>query len=171
MRLSRRRALAGAAAATVLSACGAPQTLIPYTPAAGVQNGPNAANPNPGDDRYVAVRNLLVLVTEKGSGFLSGSLVARNEAVSLRDVSGAPVVTGGALGTPLVVSGGTRLDIPANRIVVLTDQPAILVKSPELVAGMTAEIVLTFDKGDAVRLKVPVYAASHPDFAGIKPKK
>ncbi len=170
MRLSRRHLLAGAAAASVLAGCAAPQTLIPYTPAAGVNNGPNAANLNPGDDRLVIVRNLLIVETAKGTGFLSGSLIARNEPVSLRDVTGAPVVADGSPGTPFVVSGGTRLDIPANQIVVLTDKPAITLRSPNLVAGFTADVVLTFDKGDPVRLRVPVYSNTNPDFATIKPK-
>lgn len=170
MRLSRRHVLAGAAA-TILAGCATPQTLVPYTQAAGVNNGPNADNPDPGDDRYVAVGNLLIVVTEPGSGFLSGSFTARNEPVSLRDVAGAPIRAGGAAGTAFVVSGGTRLDIPARTMVVLTDKPAITLRSPDLVAGLTAEVVLTFDRGDAVRLKVPVYSAALPGFATVTPKK
>ena len=171
MRLSVRRIVAGAAAALVLAACATPQTLVPYTPAAGVNNGPRAEVPNPGDDRHVLVRNLLIVTTGDGSGFLSGSLASRGEAVALRDVSGAPVRADGTVGTAFVVSGGTRVDVPARSLVVLTDQPTITVKSPDLVPGFTAEVVLTFDKGDAVRLLVPVYPSTNPDFATIVPKR
>ncbi|HOB04140.1 MAG TPA: hypothetical protein PKM36_02580 [Propionibacteriaceae bacterium] len=171
MSLSRRRILTGAAAALTLGACSTPQTLIPYTPAAGVNNGPNAAEPHRSDDRVVAVRNLLIVTTSDGNGYLSGSLVARGEPVTLRDVAGSPIKADGTAGTALVVSGGTRLDVPANTIKVLTDQPSIQVKSPDLVAGRTAELSLTFDKGDVVRLKVPVYASTMPEFATITPKK
>ena len=102
MRLSVRRIVAGAAAALVLAACATPQTLVPYTPAAGVNNGPRAEVPNPGDDRHVLVRNLLIVTTGDGSGFLSGSLASRGEAVALRDVSGAPVRADGTVGTAFV---------------------------------------------------------------------
>jgi hypothetical protein len=169
MTMSRRLMLG--AAVTLMAGCGKPQTLIPYTPAAGVNNGPRADLPNPGDDTHVDVRNLLVVATAPGTGFLSGTIIAKAEPVTLRDVSGAPIKTGGALGTAFVVSGGTSVAVPARKVVVLTETTAITLKSSDLVAGGTAEITLSFDKGVPVRLKVPVYASTMPEFATITPKK
>ena len=76
MRLSVRRIVAGAAAALVLAACATPQTLVPYTPAAGVNNGPRAEVPNPGDDR----KNYYV---PESVGIATGLLIAALHSAGL----------------------------------------------------------------------------------------
>ncbi|MFT3970922.1 MAG: hypothetical protein QM695_11780 [Micropruina sp.] len=146
--------------ALALTGCGMDaQTLQPYTPAEGVNSttGP------------VMVRNLLIVADSTGRGVVSAS-VATYTGDTLTGVSGTPQKSDGSLGSPLVVtSTGLPTMLPANTLVVLTDEPVrVAVTSPDLKPGLLADVTLTFAKSDPVTLVAPVMSSSEPEFQNIK---
>ncbi len=159
----RRGRLGRGLAALVLSAgvalgaggCGFDvQTLQPYTPAEGV-------NVEVGGERRgdVAVRNLLVLADEQGSGFLSAAVYAPAGEDTLESVSGFPILADGTVGPPLTIEVPTGMTFaPEDDAVVLTsDRPAITVEGEDMQPGLTVELTLTFSQAGATQpLQVPV---------------
>jgi hypothetical protein len=149
-------------AVAVTAACGTDQqTLRPYTPAEGV-------NLDVGGERGVKVRNLMILSRTEGEGFLSGTLIAvdRNQ---LTAVSGKAIKSDGSDGAPLTASIPGPINLDPGVPVVLTAGPELRVNSPDLQAGLTAEVTLEFNPAGAVTLRVPVVSANEPPYATITP--
>jgi hypothetical protein len=149
-------------AVAVTAACGTDQqTLRPYTPSEGL-------NLDVGGERGVKVRNLMILSRTEGEGFLSGTLIAadRNQ---LTAVSGKAIKSDGSDGAPLTVSIPAAINLDPGVLVVLTAGPEISVKSPDLQAGLLAEVTLEFSPAGAATLRVPVVDANEPPYATITP--
>lgn len=145
--------------ALALTGCGfSAQTLQPYTPAEGVNTSLG----------QVMVRNVLVIADTTGQGLVSASLVSYGDD-TLTAVAGTPHKVDGSAGSPLVVTAtGLPLTLKPNKLVVLTDAPLrIAVSSPDLKAGLLADLTLTFSKAGQVKLVVPVLSSDEPEFEGI----
>lgn len=146
--------------ALALSGCVAQfQTLQPYTPGEGV-------NADLGSS--IRVRNLLVVADTSGKGVISASLVAYVDD-TLTSVTGVAQKADGTTGSALVTTPtGLPLTLPANSLQVLTNPPTRLaVSSPDLKAGLLAQITLNFTKAGPITLVAPVLSSSDPDFEGI----
>ena len=52
---------------------------------------------------------------------------------------------------------------------VLTDQAPITVQSPDLMAGLVANVTLAFQNAGEVSLRVPVVDGNEPQYATLKP--
>lgn len=154
-----------------LSACGTPQTLVPYTPAQGVnadaqrQGAPEGSNEVP-----LKIRNLTI-VSEPGSGtgFLAGSLIAPTDrADALVGVGGRTLTAENEPGTTIPPIS-LNMELPAGRMVILSEQPPIRVSAPELRPGLVAEVRLIFEDSEAQALRVPIMDATHPDYRDVEP--
>jgi hypothetical protein len=150
-------------AASVATACGfEQQTLRPYTPAEGV-------NFDVGGDRGVKVRNLMILSRTEGEGFLSATMVAgdRNQ---LTGISGKAIKSDGTDGAPLVATISSPITLESGVPVILTDGPPITVRSPDLEAGLLAEVTLQFSPAGSTTVRIPVVDASEGPYATVTPQ-
>ena len=146
----------------VTSACGmSVQTSKPYTPSEGI-------NVDVGGFAGVKVRNLLILSRADGEGYLSGTLVARQRN-SLTAVSGKAIKVDGTDGAPITATIPQQISLGNGLVVVLTDQPLIVLKSPDLKAGLTAQLTLEFSPAGQTTVIVPVVDAKQPPYATISP--
>lgn len=165
----RRLARAGAAiiltaALTATAGCGFDvQTNQPYTPAEGinVDVGPR--------QQAVAVRNLVIVSKEPGSGYVSASLTAAAHTDALQRITGRAYTRDGQPGAPLTVNQPGPVQVPAGSLVVLTDQPLIEVTSADLEPGLEAEVTLTFATAGETTMRIPVVSADDPQFATVSP--
>lgn len=150
----------------VSGACGQDvQTNRPYTPAEGVNiDVGDPANP----DQVVHVRNLLLISWEPGEGVVSASIVTDGRD-ALTSVSGTPIKVDGSQGAPFTATIGNTVSIANGAQVVLTDQAPITVTSPDLMAGLDAEVTLAFQNAGEVTLRVPVVDGNEPQYATLKP--
>lgn len=137
------------------TACAAPQTNIPYTPAAGVNT----------DLSGMKVRNL-VIVEKDGSGALSGALLSATDDTLTSIAGAADKADGTTLSQP--TSQPVGLAVPANRLVKL-DAATAPITYQGLTAGMTATVRLTFARAGTVQLTVPVLSGDHADFSAAAP--
>lgn len=171
----RHRLTRGVAAVTLtlgltagLSGCGFDvQTLQPYTPEAGVNTDVSTEQ---GVGPTTVVRNLLVISRADGEGFLSAGLSVERPD-ELVDVTGVAIGPDGQRGAPLQVTlGGDYVLEPAEGLVVLTtDRPVITVSGEGIVAGLTAELTLTFREGGTTTLAVPIVDGLAEDYATVTP--
>ncbi|MGA4507903.1 hypothetical protein ACQB6R_02585 [Propionibacteriaceae bacterium G1746] len=143
-------AAASLAAVVALGGCVSTFTAQPYTPGVGV----NA------DAGQVKAR-ALVLVLDGQSAHLTGSIVS-TEADTLTSVKGTAQDSSfndlGALTFP-----DARVAIPSNKLVPLTPQN-LVATSPDLKAGLTAKLTLTFDKSGTTTVVVPIVSNENPDY-------
>jgi len=146
----------------VTSACGmSVQTSKPYTPSEGI-------NVDVGGFAGVKVRNLLVLSRADGEGYLSGTLVSQQRN-SLTAVSGKAIKIDGTDGAPITATIPQQISLGNGLVVVLTDQPLIVLKSPDLKAGLTAQLTLEFSEAGQANVIVPVVDAKQPPYSSISP--
>jgi hypothetical protein len=159
--VNARRSLAAvvlALAVPALTSCDVnfdAQTDQPYNPAAGV------------DDRsgQVDVLNALVVSGTPGSGTVIATLVNNNQnkADSLRGVSGA-----GADSSLKVTPGGTTT-IPQGGLLNLATKGSIFVRGARVVPGNFVDLTFSFQRGEAITVKVPVLnARSSSIYSGVK---
>lgn len=167
------RALRGGASLVVAigllffaAACGQNvQTNRPYTPAEGVNiDVGNPATPN----KVVHVRNLAIISWGPGEGVLSGSIVTADRD-SLSAVSGMPFKVDGSEGAPFTGTIPSTVSVANGLQVVLTDQPPIIVKSPDIKPGLDADVTLQFENAGEVALRVPILDGNEPQYATLKP--
>jgi hypothetical protein len=161
---------ARAAAALLLSlglmgsaaACGFDaQLLKPYNPADGT-------NIDVGEDGALKVRNLQVVSRAKGEGYISATLVS-TAADRLTGITVAPQTLEGTAGAPVQATLAAPIEL-GGPIVVMTDtQPLVTVSSPEIVAGGSAGIVMTFEKAGQVSLNAPIVDGTVPPWSTISP--
>jgi hypothetical protein len=143
------------------AACGFDvQTNRPYTPAQGVND--DVGNPP------VQVRNLMVLARENGVGYLSATMTAAERDALVR-VTGKPVKVDYAFGTDFTVVQSGPVALNPGAIVILTKQPLIELKSPDLLVGVEAEVTLTFGNAGELKRRVPVVNADEQPYATISP--
>jgi hypothetical protein len=147
------------------AACGQNvQTNRPYTPAEGVNiDVGNPATPN----KVVHVRNLSIISWGPGEGVLSGSIVTADRD-SLSAVSGVPLKIDGE-GAPFTGTIPSTVSLANGLQVVLTDQPPIIVKSPDIMPGFGANVTLQFENAGEVTLRVPILDGNEPQYATLKP--
>ena len=148
------------------AACGQNvQTNRPYTPAEGVNiDVGNPATPN----EVVHVRNLAIISWGPGEGVLSGSIVTADRD-SLSAVSGMPFKVDGSEGAPFTGTIPSTVSVANGLQVVLTDQPPIIVKSPDIKPGLDADVTLQFENAGEVTLRVPILDGKEPQYATLKP--
>ncbi len=148
-------------------ACGMDdQTLRPYTPAEGI----NVDVGDPADvENQVYVRNLLIISSAPGVGIVSGSLVTDGRD-QLSGISGVPIKADGSEGAPFTATLSNTVSIANGALVVLTEGAPITVRSPDLVAGLTARLTLTFAKAGEATVIVPVMDGNEPQYATISPE-
>ena len=141
-------ALAGVVA---LGGCTSTFTAQPFTPGIGtnVDAGP------------VKVR-ALVLVLDGDTAQLTGSIVG-NESDTLVSITGnaqdASFTNQGDLTFP-----DARIALSPNKLTSLTDKK-LTATSADLVEGLTAEIVFTFEKAGTATVQVPVVSSDHNDYS------
>ena len=180
-RASRTTVRAGGSARTVRSAaslllvigflflagaCGQDvQTNRPYTPAEGVNiDVGNSANP----DDLVHVRNLLIISWAPGEGVVSGTMVTDGRD-ALTGVSGIPLKADGTEGVPFTGTIPSTVALANGLQVVLTDQPPIIVKSPDIMPGLEAILTLQFENAGEVTLKAPIVDGNESQYVSLKP--
>ena len=172
-RQSPRILAASALAALVvgLSACGTPQTLVPYTPAHGVNvDAPRMGATEADNEVPLKVRNLLIVSEpDSGEGYLSGTLYAPNfRADELVSVDGVSLTSDNTPGAP-IPAVTANLELPAGQTVVLTDQQPIELVSAGIVPGLVAELTLTFADSEAQTLLVPVMSSEKSEYETVEP--
>jgi hypothetical protein len=148
------------------AACGMNvQTNRPYTPSDGVAvDVGDPANPN----KVVHVRNLSIISWAPGEGVLSGSIVTADRD-SLTAVSGTPIKVDGSEGTPFTATIPSTVAVANGHQVVLTDQPPIIVKSPDLKAGLDAIVTLQFENAGEVTTRAPIVDGNIGPYVSLKP--
>jgi hypothetical protein len=150
----------------VSGACGQDvQTNRPYTPAEGVNvDVGDPANP----DKVVHVRNLLIISWAPGEGVVSASIVT-DDRDALTSVSGTPVKVDGTKGAPFTATIPNTVSLANGLQVVLTDQEPITVKSPDLMAGLEADVTLGFQNAGEVTVRVPVVDGKEAQYTPLQP--
>ena len=150
----------------VSGACGQDvQTNRPYTPAEGVNiDVGDPANP----DKVVHVRNLLIISWAPGEGVVSASIVT-DDRDALTSVSGTPIKVDGTEGAPFTATIPNTVSLANGRQVVLTDQEPITVKSPDLRAGLDANVTLGFQNAGEVTVRVPVVDGNEAQYTPLRP--
>jgi hypothetical protein len=147
----------------VTTACGmSAQTSKPYTPSEGI-------NIDVGGYAGVKVRNLLILSRADGEGYLSGTLVSQQRN-SLTAVSGKAIKADGTDGAPITATIPQQVSLGNGLVVVLTSQQLIVLKSPDLKAGLTAQLTLEFSEAGQATVLVPVVDAKEPPYSTISPE-
>jgi hypothetical protein len=147
----------------VTTACGmSAQTTKPYTPSEGI-------SVDVGGYAGVKVRNLLILSRADGEGYLSGTLVSQQRS-SLTSVSGKAIKADGTDGAPITATIPQQISLGNGLVVVLTSQPLIVLKSPDLKAGLTAQLTLEFTEAGQTAVIVPVVDAKQPPYSTISPE-
>jgi hypothetical protein len=140
------------------------QTSQPYTPGEGVAvDVGDPANPN----KVVHVRNLSIISWAPGEGVVSGSIVTADRD-SLTGVSGMPIKADGSEGAPFTGTIPSTISVANGTQVVLTDQP-IIVKSPDLKAGLDAIVTLQFENAGEVTLRAPILDGNVGPYVSLKP--
>ena len=149
------------------AACGNDaQTLRPYTPGEGI----NVDVGDPADTRnQVDVRNLLLISKAPGEAIVSASLVTDGRD-QLSSITGVPIKADGSEGAQFTATLPNTVSIANGALVVLTDSAPITVSSPDLAAGLTARLTLTFAKAGEVTVVVPVMDANEPQYESISPE-
>ncbi|MDO4785277.1 MAG: hypothetical protein Q3997_09370 [Propionibacteriaceae bacterium] len=146
---SRRQLLAGFGVASLLAAgCTAGDWREEAPPAAGVQA-------TVGD---VTLRNLILVVGDRGESVLMGSGVAAS-ADTLVSVRLTPHDAAGNAAPARTYAAG--VSFPAQALTPATVRFA----NADLKPGMVADLTLSFDKAGQQTLRVPSLASTHPDFA------
>jgi hypothetical protein len=141
------------------------QTNRPYTPSEGVNvDVGDPANPN----KVVHVRNLSIISWTPGEGVVSGSIVTADRD-SLTGVSGVPIKVDGTEGVPFTGTIPSTISVANGSQVVLTDQPPILVKSPDIKPGLDAMVTLQFENAGEATLRAPIVDGNVGPYVSLKP--
>jgi hypothetical protein len=147
-------------------ACGTDaQTLRPYTPAEGI----NLDVGNPSDPKSVVyVRNLLIISKAPGQGVLSATLLTDGRD-QLTEVTGTAIKVDGTVGAPFSASLANTVSFANGAPIVLTDGTPIALNSPDLAAGLAANVTLQFRNAGEATAVVPVVDGNEPHYATISP--
>lgn len=85
-------------------------------------------------------------------------------------VSGKAIKVDGTEGAPITATIPQQISLGNGLVVVLTSQPLIMLKSPDLKAGLTAQLTLEFSEAGQVTVIVPVVDGRQPPFTSISPE-
>ena len=141
------------------------QTNQPYTPGEGVSvDVGDPANPN----KVVHVRNLLIISWAPGEGVVSASMVTADRD-SLTAVTGIPIKADGSEGAPFTGTIPSTVSLANGLQVVLTDQPPIIVKSPDIKPGLDAIVTLQFENAGEVTARAPIVDGNESPYVSLKP--
>ena len=141
------------------------QTSQPYTPGEGVNvDVGDPANAN----QVVHVRNLTIITWAPGEGIVSGSIVTAGRD-SLTAVSGVPIKADGSEGAPFTGTIPSTVTVANGVQVVLTDQPPIIVKSPDIAAGLDAVVTLQFANAGEITTRAPIVDGNVGQYVPLKP--
>jgi hypothetical protein len=141
------------------------QTNKPYNPAEGVNvDVGDPAQPN----KVVHVRNLMIISWAPGEGVISGSIVTADRD-SLTAVTGIPIKADGSEGAPFTGTIPSTVSLANGVLVVLTAQPPIIVKSPDIMAGLDAVLTLQFENAGEVTTRAPIVEGSDAEYVSLKP--
>jgi len=141
------------------------QTNRAYTPSDGVNiDVGDLANPT----KVIHVRNLAIISWAPGEGVVSGSIVTAGRD-SLTGVSGVPIKIDGTEGVPFTGTIPSTVTVANGLQVVLTDQPPILVKSPDIKPGLDAVVTLQFENAGEVTLRAPIVDGNVGTYVSLKP--
>lgn len=141
------------------------QTSQPYTPGEGINvDVGDPADPN----KVIHVRNLMIISWGPGEGVVSGTMVTADRD-SLTGVSGTPIKVGGIEGAPFAVTMPSTVALASGVPVVLTDQPPILVKSPDIMPGFGARLTLQFENAGEETVLVPIVDGNESQYVTLKP--
>ena len=135
------------------------QLLQPYTPADGT-------NLDVGEDGTLKVRNLQVVATAPGEGYLSATIIS-NAPERLTGATVAPVTLEGTPAPAAPVTLPSPVTLDPGQLLVLTDEPLIRVDAPGLQAGASANVVLQFAEAGPVALTCPVVDGTVPPWSEI----
>lgn len=141
------------------------QTNKAYQPADGVNvDVGDPAIPN----KVVHVRNLAIISWVPGEGVVSGSIVTADRD-SLTGVSGIPIKADGSEGAPFTGTIPSTVALANSVQVVLTNQPPIAVKSPDIKPGLDAIVTLQFENAGEVTLRAPILDGNESPYVSVKP--
>jgi hypothetical protein len=141
------------------------QTNKPYQPADGVNvDVGDPANPS----EVVHVRNLAIISWAPGEGVVSGSIVTAGRD-SLTAVTGIPIKADGSEGAPFTGTMPSTVALANGFQVVLTDQPPIVVTSPDLKPGLDAVLTLQFENAGEITTRVPIVDGNEAPYVSLKP--
>lgn len=135
------------------------QLLKPYNPADGT-------NIDVGEDGTLKVRNLQVVATADGQGYLSATIVS-NAPERLTGATVAPQTLEGTPAPAVPARLPAPIELDPGQLLVLTDEPLIRVDAPQLQAGATATVVLQFAEAGPVTLICPVVDGTVPPWSDI----
>lgn len=166
------RAIAAAALAALvvgLSSCAAPQTLLPYTPA----NGVNIDAPRQGaadaSEVPLKVRNLVVIAeSDANVGLVSAAIIApegrddRLISVEGRTFDQANQPTG------RIAPVQANIDLPGGEMVILTEGQQVQLAG-DLTPGLLVELKLTFQNSQEQVVQVPIMDGMGPDYKSVRP--
>jgi hypothetical protein len=150
----------------LVGACGRDvQTNQPYTPGEGINlDVGDPAQPN----KVVHVRNLMIISWAPGEGVVSGSIVTADRD-SLTAVTGFPIKPDGSQGAPFTGTIPSTVALANGQQVVLTAQPPIIVKSPDIMAGLDTVLTLQFENAGEVTAKAPIVDGNEAQYVSLKP--
>jgi len=141
------------------------QTNQPYTPGEGINvDVGDPAQPN----KVVHVRNLMIISWAPGEGVISGSIVTANRD-SLTAITGRVIKPDGSEGAPFTGMIPSTVALANGVLVVLTAQPPIIVKSPDIMPGLDAVLTLQFENAGEVTTRAPIVEGSDAEYASLKP--
>jgi hypothetical protein len=161
-----RRVVAAALLSVTLTAlvtgCGFnAQTNMPYTPSDGT-------NADIGNGGALKIRNLVLISRTKGEGIVSATLIGNTDD-QLSSVSVAPIKLDGTPAAAVTASPTAPLQLGGGSITVLTNIAPLTVSAPDLMAGLTATVTMTFAKAGPVSLNCPVVDGSIPPWSQVTP--
>jgi hypothetical protein len=151
-----------AACATItlgLTGCGFDEgTLDVISPGQGVNT----------DAGQVAIRNIVLVATAEHTARITGVL-SSPVADRLVAVSGHPHTSQGTAGAAFTVAG-PPLALSANTLLDLTDgRTGVMVSSPDLVSGYSADVTFTFASGASGTVIAPVFDTQVKDYSSVTP--
>jgi hypothetical protein len=116
----------------------------------------------------VHVRNLMIISWGPGEGIVSGSMVTADRD-SLTAVTGIPIKADGSEGVPFTGTIPSTVALANGFQVVLTDQPPIVVKSPDIMPGLDAMLTLQFENAGETTTRVPIVNGNESQYVSLKP--
>lgn len=120
------------------------------------------------DAGRVAIRNIVLVATAEHTARITGALSSPT-ADRLVSVSGHPHTSQGTAGAAFTVTG-PPISLAANTLLDLTDgTTGVMVSSPDLVAGYSADVTFTFASGASGTVIAPIFDTEVKDYASVTP--
>jgi hypothetical protein len=88
----------------------------------------------------------------------------------LTGISGKAIKSDGSDGAPLAATIPSPITLDSGVPVILTDGPPITVRSPDLQAGLLADVTLQFSPAGSTTVRIPVVDANEGPYATVSPQ-